>query len=160
MGRVNTKGNPMLDIPNSNYEPQIVFSVPDAATAVRLVGYMDKHNLPYLPVIGAWRGEPRPHSFVAHATAFGPLLQNDFFAGSESLLYLHPQRSRDGGRRAELLTLPPVGSLKCPAEDYGFWHAVSENAAKSRPGYTYDPATNVYYTCLYIPTGNEKRKEV
>lgn len=144
----------MLPYPNEAYEPLIVFSVPTAKDADAVTEYMTKHNLPFKPVIGSWRGEPRDYSFVAHATAFGPLMFNHYFEGSESLLYLHPSRKSDGSRRAELVTLHP-NTLKQPADDYGFWVRVSEAGAKRKAGWTYDPADGAWYTCIMIPKGNE-----
>jgi hypothetical protein len=144
----------MLPYPNEAYEPLIVFSVPTAKDADAVTEYMTQHNLPFKPVIGSWCGEPRDYSFVAHATAFGPLIFNGYLDGSESVLYLHPSRTSDGSRRAELVSVKGH-ALTQPAIEYGRWVRVSEAGARSKPGWTYDPADSAWYTCIMIPKGNE-----
>lgn len=145
----------MLSIPSEAFEPMIVFSARDNDMNERIIAFCNLHNIPVKKVRGSWRGEARPYSFIAHATAFAPLFFNGFLDGQETVLYLHPMRSRDGGRRAELLTLHPH-TLKQPAEDYGTWHAVSGEVALTKAGWTHDPATGKFYTCLDIPEGVER----
>lgn len=141
----------MDDLHNTIFDEMIVFALKDRETADNFAIFAKTHGIEFKGVKGHWRGEDRPYTIVTPAFGFVTLYFHNWFVGQEAVLHLAGKTTRNGGRKAELIYMDDVAHHV----PYGEWTAVHKDAALAKPGWTYDPRQDQYYTCLDIPEGNE-----